>query len=235
MKKNLDTRLQLLLAAQTEFAKKGFAGARIDNIAHNAKINKAMLYYYFGTKEKLYIEVMRSLFYDKKEQEIELAEICSSVTPDIKLYCAVYFFIKMHLLNEEKNFNQILAWELAEGGKNLHLIVEDLMRPATRMLEDIVNQGVKEGFFSISDVPLFVLNIFFMITGIAKQKELLRNTKCGESIFTQNYQERFFKFLMTDVLSSIVSEKALKPSLFDDLPQADLLKEQIDSIIYQKN
>src|SRR5436190_16378630 len=50
---------RILAAALEEFAAKGFAGARVDVIARNARINKRMLYHYFGDKEELFRAVLR--------------------------------------------------------------------------------------------------------------------------------------------------------------------------------
>src|ERR1041385_313183 len=53
------TQQRILEAALQEFAAKGFAGARVDRIARRARINKRMLYHYFGDKEGLFREVLR--------------------------------------------------------------------------------------------------------------------------------------------------------------------------------
>src|SRR3989304_1481094 len=53
------TRDRILASALREFANKGFAGARVDVIARRARINKRMLYHYFGNKEGLFREVLR--------------------------------------------------------------------------------------------------------------------------------------------------------------------------------
>jgi AcrR family transcriptional regulator len=53
------SRGRILAAALREFAAKGFAGARVDEIARRAAINKRMLYHYFGDKEGLFREVLR--------------------------------------------------------------------------------------------------------------------------------------------------------------------------------
>src|SRR2546430_17716968 len=50
---------RILAAAFEEFAAQGFAGARVDNIARSAGINKRMLYHYFGDKKNLFREVLR--------------------------------------------------------------------------------------------------------------------------------------------------------------------------------
>lgn len=53
------TRQRILAAATDEFAANGFSGARTARIAHRARINRAMLYYYFGSKHALFEQVLR--------------------------------------------------------------------------------------------------------------------------------------------------------------------------------
>ncbi len=53
------TRERILTAALKEFAAKGLAGARVDRIARRARINKRMLYHYFGNKDNLFREILR--------------------------------------------------------------------------------------------------------------------------------------------------------------------------------
>src|ERR1051325_2903361 len=53
---------QILDAAAHEFAERGFAGARVDRIARRARVNKAMLYYHFKSKERLYRTLLRQMF-----------------------------------------------------------------------------------------------------------------------------------------------------------------------------
>jgi len=56
------SRERILAAALREFSDHGFAGARVDRIARRARINKRMLYSYFGAKSDLYRQVMRRRF-----------------------------------------------------------------------------------------------------------------------------------------------------------------------------
>src|ERR1700757_3165189 len=64
------TRRQLMKAALTEFAAKGFAGARTDAIARRADVDERMIYYCFETKEELYREVLRS----KLAEEVHIVD-----------------------------------------------------------------------------------------------------------------------------------------------------------------
>src|SRR5438552_8258301 len=63
-KRNADPRGRILRSAVAEFADKGLAGARVDEIAARARINKRMLYHYFGNKEALYLAVLESVYAD---------------------------------------------------------------------------------------------------------------------------------------------------------------------------
>jgi AcrR family transcriptional regulator len=59
MKKSKQTKDKILVAALDEFAKKGFAGTRVDQIAQAAGVNKAMIYYHFASKEELFNELFQ--------------------------------------------------------------------------------------------------------------------------------------------------------------------------------
>src|SRR5256885_11222062 len=64
---------------RSEFAGGGFAGARVDVIARRARINKRMLYHYFGNKEKLFREVLRRKIQRSEEHTSELQSPCNLV------------------------------------------------------------------------------------------------------------------------------------------------------------
>src|SRR3977135_157902 len=53
---------RILAAAAVEFAERGYAGARVDRIARRARVNKAMLYYHFHSKQGLYRALLRQIF-----------------------------------------------------------------------------------------------------------------------------------------------------------------------------
>ena len=60
------TQQRILAAALKEFARHGFAGARVDVIARSARVNKRMLYHYFGDKEELFRAVLRRKISERK-------------------------------------------------------------------------------------------------------------------------------------------------------------------------
>ena len=66
------TQQQILAAAESEFADKGLAGARVDAIAEESGANKQMIYYYYGSKEDLYLAVLERAYAAMRESEREL-------------------------------------------------------------------------------------------------------------------------------------------------------------------
>jgi AcrR family transcriptional regulator len=66
------TRRRILDAATSEFAAKGLAGARVNEIARRARINKRMLYHYFGDKEALWLAVLEEAYLNIRSNEQKL-------------------------------------------------------------------------------------------------------------------------------------------------------------------
>jgi AcrR family transcriptional regulator len=64
-----ETRRQILVAAMEEFAEKGLRGARVDDIAARTRTTKPMIYYHFGSKEKLYAAVMEEAYVHVRDKE----------------------------------------------------------------------------------------------------------------------------------------------------------------------
>ncbi|MEU6720287.1 TetR family transcriptional regulator [Nonomuraea sp. NPDC046802] len=63
------TKAEILAVAQREFARNGYAGARVDEIAELMRTTKRMIYYYFGSKERLYIAVLEKAYTEVRQVE----------------------------------------------------------------------------------------------------------------------------------------------------------------------
>lgn len=63
------SRQRILAAASSEFASKGYDGARIDEIVRRGRINKNLFYYYFGSKEKLFVAVLEAAYADLRRRQ----------------------------------------------------------------------------------------------------------------------------------------------------------------------
>ena len=106
---------RILKAAVNEFATKGFFGARTQAIAEAAGVNKAMLHYYFRSKEKLYQEVIRSVMTDMQRR---LSEAWLSDAPfedRLDLFVDTY----MDLVASNPGIIKIVFREVVDGGHRL--------------------------------------------------------------------------------------------------------------------
>lgn len=90
---SIDTEARILTAAKNVFYNKGLDGARMQEIADEAGINKALLHYYFRTKEKLFLAIFADAFQNffPKVQETLLLEI--PFTEKIKIFIDKYLDI----------------------------------------------------------------------------------------------------------------------------------------------
>ena len=66
------SQLIILDAAREEFARYGLAGARVDRIAERAGVNKRLIYYYFDSKDGLFLAVLEQTYLDIREAEKQL-------------------------------------------------------------------------------------------------------------------------------------------------------------------
>src|SRR5581483_9499020 len=65
-------RRNILEVATAEFAQRGYSGARVDAIADRTRTSKRMIYYYFGSKERLYLAVLEAAYSAIRQQEATL-------------------------------------------------------------------------------------------------------------------------------------------------------------------
>src|SRR5260370_42653518 len=86
-----DSRPAILQAAPKEFAAHGIAGARTDTIAREAMFNKALLYYYFKDKEKLYGAVLDNAFSGMKSKVFQVLDSDLPPRENIIAYVGAYF------------------------------------------------------------------------------------------------------------------------------------------------
>lgn len=150
MKKTIteaDTRQRILAAAAEVFASIGIAGARVDDIAAKAGINKAMLYYHVGDKDRLYATVLT----DTVERVAPaLREAVEGVaTPAEKLQCILDTFATFGTSNP--HFVPIILREIASGGATLpdEMIVR--MAGIFRIVAEVLAEGRAKREFRETD------------------------------------------------------------------------------------
>jgi AcrR family transcriptional regulator len=126
------TQQRILEAALQEFAAKGFAGARVDVIARRARINKRMLYHYFGDKEGLFREVLR--------RKIAARSAWLASAPEDPIERLPVWF---QLACRDRDWVQLLQWEALQWGEKKVIDEERREESIGRAVERIRQQQAK--------------------------------------------------------------------------------------------
>jgi len=126
------TQQRILEAALQEFAAKGFAGARVDVIARRARINKRMLYHYFGDKEGLFREVLRRKIADRSAWLAGAPEDPVERLP---------FWFQMAC--RDRDWVQLLEWEALQWGEKKVIDEERRQESVGRAVERVRQQQAK--------------------------------------------------------------------------------------------
>ena len=139
------TTAEILAIATVEFAQKGLAGARIDEIAERTRTSKRMIYYYFESKEGLYVKVLEHAYQRVRAIEAELH--LGDLAPEAALRRLVEFTFDHHAGNEEyirlvmgENMNR--AQYLAQSKS-----IQGLNVPALKAITQLYERGVLQDIF----------------------------------------------------------------------------------------
>ena len=137
------TRRAILDAAEIEFADKGLAGARVDIIAGESCANKRMLYYYFGSKEDLYMAVLERAYGAMRERERELN--FTDLEPLEAIRTLVEFKFNYYVANPR--IIPLLAAENMNGGKYLRRSrrLRDMHLSLIDMIRKVLAAGERQG------------------------------------------------------------------------------------------
>lgn len=148
---------RILDAAAKIFSEAGFAGARMDEIAKQAKINKAMIYYHIGDKKALYAEVLHDIIGDALERF--MSDLQGNKSPEEKL--KIYIGGVTHTMDQHPYLAPIMMREQASGGQNLPEIIAGNFASIIGIVTNILEEGAKQGVF-IKTTPFIIHS---MVTG----------------------------------------------------------------------
>jgi AcrR family transcriptional regulator len=139
------TRRRILSAATSEFAAKGLAGARVDEIAARARVSKRMLYHYFGHKEALWLAVLEHAYLHIRSEERELDVSCLSPVAGMRrLIEFTVGYVQAH-----PEFISLLLGENLHQAKYLRRShkVRDMHTSLMGVIADLLKRGHRAGVF----------------------------------------------------------------------------------------
>lgn len=162
MPQDSDTKQRILSAAAKVFAAKGEAGARIQEIADLAKVNKAMIYYYYDNKDGLYERVVDMVV---EKTFGEMASVAATDTsPDKKIRQIVDVYVDLYIRHYD--LFQLLLIEIVSGGEALSKSVlrykDTFEQQPDRIPANVIQQGIDEGIFR----PLNSEHTFMSLIGM---------------------------------------------------------------------
>lgn len=139
------TMVDILQVATREFAEKGLAGARIDDIAQAMRTSKRMIYYYFGSKEALYIAVLEEAY--RRAREIEQGLQLQDLAPEEALRRLVGYTVDYQLANPD--FIRLVMTENIHRGEFLaqSKVIHKLNVPAIDAVREVYERGLAAGVF----------------------------------------------------------------------------------------
>ncbi|WP_025209424.1 TetR/AcrR family transcriptional regulator [Hippea sp. KM1] len=161
----------ILKVAKELFTQKGFKATTMDEIAKRAKINKALIYYYFKDKNTLYSEIFR----------ISLNEILSTIKQidPQKPLDAFFTYIKAFCQFAEKDsgFFAMLMGELSTSAKHMPQLALEMFLQAVGILNEILKEGKRIGVFREVNTLTIHLTIIGTISFIVCSREIRNDTE----------------------------------------------------------
>jgi TetR/AcrR family transcriptional regulator len=157
------SRAAILRAAAEEFAEHGIAGARTEAIAREARVNKALLYYYFKDKETLYGAVLDSAFSGLKATVFRVLDSDLPPRQKIMTYVGTYF----DFIASNQVYPKLMQREMmrAREGHSPHLekLVKNYFQPIYARVGELLRKGIAEGEFRKIDPAHFIPSMVAMI------------------------------------------------------------------------
>ncbi len=200
------TKQELLKIAARHFAKKGYEGISLEEIAKEAGITKPAIYYHFKNKADLYQAVLM----ERLTGLVQIVEEATKKTKNPKERLRLYIESFGSFLQKNSCFAAILAHEFADEGRHMSQEAVKELSKTLGILTAILNEGIKEKTFQIQN-PM-ALQMMIVSTLIMHQTTKPLRKKVTH--FIQEYElmpepdiEDIAKILAQNVLKAITKDE----------------------------
>ncbi|PPC78900.1 TetR family transcriptional regulator [Pokkaliibacter plantistimulans] len=200
-----DTRDKILKAAVRIFAKNGYSGGRIESISKAAASNDRMIYYYFGSKEKLFIEVLEHIYlqFNQAERKLKL----DLADPAEALQRIVEFTWNYYLKHPE--FVLILSTENLHRGKhskksaNIKTISSSILANLAPVLEAGQQRGLFRKDASARNLYLTISSLTYFYNSNQYTLSVFMDEDFASSTFQQEWLAHIKDVVMRSVLITL--------------------------------
>lgn len=154
MKRNSkQTQETIMKVATTQFASKGWAGTRVDEVAKDSQINKGMIYHYFGNKNGLYEKILENQMHQMFQQMQQPHgntewNIIQNVAEDYFNYCY-----------ENPEYISLMLWEMVSEWETLNKITDELENETKQFLIETIDHGIQKGIFHSDTNPRLFMSL----------------------------------------------------------------------------
>jgi len=159
VKENQSSKQKILSVALKEFAAYGFGGARVERIARQAGVNKAMIFYYYSSKQNLYrIIVKKSLLelIPKIQEAIAISKSPEQFFENLPRVYIRYFSQKQEVI-------KMIGFELIQDPDNITSVIRDIFsnipESPPELLKNKISLWYQKGLISEPDPFHLILNI----------------------------------------------------------------------------
>lgn len=158
-KKEITSKQKILEAAEAEFAEQGFAGARTQEIARKAQVNKALIHYYYKNKSSLYQAVMDEMMFDliRISQDVAKRNLNGKVLVEA-LVSDFFDFAARH-----PHFARLTTAGSTMGdAKYLETSIKNLFRPLFQRGVEFLEEHMEKGAIRKVDAPQFLVSALLL-------------------------------------------------------------------------
>lgn len=139
-----ETRARILRTAIKLFGRKGYDGTAVDEIVSAAKVNKRMVYHYFGNKEGLYLAVLQEIYGHLEDLELKVMDDHQDPKETLRYLLSAFF----DYLRNNPDFVRLLLWENLNSGRIILKSPRALNKdPFLNRLKVVVAKGQERGEF----------------------------------------------------------------------------------------
>lgn len=160
----IDKKASILEAAEKLFCELGYEATSTRQIAKEAGANMAMINYYFGSKEGVFMEIMSKRIADFK---LQVASIKQDKLSGMEKLLKVVEGYAVKILSTHR-FHKMMHRELSLPHRpEMFLKIKDSMAENLLMIEQIINDGIADGSFRVVDVRMLIATLIGTISNVA--------------------------------------------------------------------
>lgn len=196
-----DTRDGLLKAAVSVFAESGLTGGSVSRIAKLANSHDRMIYYYFGSKEGLFVAALEEIYrqYNEAESQVNL----DLRQPTEALKTAIVFFVRY--FRDHPEFVTVLNSENLHRGKHISksLLASQFSKPAIGLVHRALEAGQMSGTFRADVSPR---DIYVMISAMGyfyQSNQYTLSAFLGERLSDPDMFSQWETFVIDAVLRTV--------------------------------